>query len=122
MNLEVGMYIRPKDGLDGIGILKEIDGLSLKVEFKNYVVTNTANYYKKASYEPIDLIEVGDYVNGEKVILVQKYSKHNIGKQGIHLIITHSYDINDDNQYLIETIMTKEQFEKYNFKMEEENV
>ena len=111
MNLEVGMYIRPKDGLDGIGILKEIDGLSLKVEFKNYVVTNTANHYKKASYEPIDLIEVGDYVNGCKVEADDLLGKY--------IVIYESEERKYKRMYLgrshIGKIVTKEQFEHIDY-------
>ena len=64
-----------------------------------------------ASFNSIDLIEVGDYVNGEKVILVQRYAKVN-SKRGICLIQIDAYDINDNEQFLIKDIVTKEQFEK----------
>ncbi len=113
MNLEAGMYIRPKDGLDGIGILKEIDGLSLKVEFKKCVVANTANHYKKASYELIDLIEDGDYVNGCKV-----EADYLLGK---YIVIYESEERKYKRMYLgrinIDKIVTKEQFEKMSYKV-----
>lgn len=57
MKLEVGMYVRTKNGEIG-KIRAIIDGL---------VFINTNQYYStvtKASHNIIDLIEVGDYVNG----------------------------------------------------------
>lgn len=61
--LSVGMYVRTNEGK--ITKLIEIDKDGFKrfdelVDFTNYEIT-------KASHNIIDLIEVGDYVNGHRV-------------------------------------------------------
>lgn len=106
--LEVGMYIRAKDGLDGIGIVKEIDGLSLIVEFKRATITRTANYYEKASFDATDLIKIGDLVNG---YVVERISRRD-EDSNVKLVMAF------DDEILIElsrdnlvSIVTKEQLE-----------
>lgn len=77
MKLEVGIYVRT----DKVGIKKiyEIDNNKTKYKYL-YKLKNQdddgcidlgalcENNIIKASYDIIDLIEVGDYVNGEKVL------------------------------------------------------
>lgn len=67
---------------------------------------------KKASYNIIDLIEVGDYVNGVKMV------EHN-GKLGF-------YDTDLDEEYfyplnelVINTVVTKEQFQAMEYRLED---
>lgn len=118
MKIKPGMFVRTKYRNEVV--IRQIKNIFETSEHDHQLVFDKPTKYQYyvednnfiAKERLIDLTEVGDYVNGEKVILVQRYSKHNIGKQGTHLIQTHSYDINDDNQYLIETIVTKEQFER----------
>ena len=72
MKLEVGMYVRHKPLLSRkyvkINKIKEIEEkencLHIWFEDKDLI---TEKYLIKASHNIIDLIEVGDYVNGEKV-------------------------------------------------------
>ena len=61
----------------------------------------------KHSKDIIDLIEVGDYVNGEKVIDTWNGNR----------IETHRSNFNDDN---IKSIVTKEQFAQAEYKIKED--
>lgn len=95
MKLEVGMYVRTKK----YGIAKIIGGISDKFNidvFKKDGYTLRCQKERdilKASFNIIDLIEVGDYVNGEKVIALKKdISERNIhfnSKSAIYLLIIH---------------------------------
>lgn len=73
MKLEVGMYIRTKDGIiDKVIIDYNGHCASPNCECKH--VSCAKNYYDednivKASYDIMDLIKVEDYVNGYKVSL-----------------------------------------------------
>lgn len=76
MKLEVGMYVRTKDGRISKMTRIKID-IELKSTFycfeentihRNYEECELNEIVLKASYNIIDLIEVGDYVNGLKVI------------------------------------------------------
>ena len=69
--LNVGMYIRTKDGIiDKVIIDYNGHCASPNCECKH--VSCAKNYYDedkivKASYDIIDILEVGDYVNGYKI-------------------------------------------------------
>lgn len=74
MKLEVGMYVRLENDVEDIVIINKIANV-----FETTILTeNDGSIYQgeytkenvvKASYDIIDLIEVGDYVNGYKVSL-----------------------------------------------------
>lgn len=70
MKLEVGMYVRTKDGY--ISQYKYYDtanaymGKLLCIPLSNGTFANIEDIIK-ASYNIIDILEVGDYVNGHKV-------------------------------------------------------
>ena len=108
--LEVGMYVRTKDGK--ISKIKDIN---------NFIYTDKQRYGKhyviKSSYNPIDLIEVGDYLNGYKVIEIIKDFKVIVDKSELNT--------SDGNYYLksftnnqIKDIVTKEQFETMKYIIE----
>lgn len=128
MNLEVGMYVRTKDR----GIAKFM-GWSAYDENKVAIHTHNEgdieitpvidkNTIIKASNNIIDLIEVGDYVNGHKVTKLgfdklflncktiechqEDLSK---GYEGVTFVYT-----NKD----IKSIVTKEQFESMKYSLE----
>jgi len=62
MNLEVGMYVRTIDnGYSCSRIYKIKEAIRLNI------IKFHETEFKGASHNIIDLIEVGDYVNGEKV-------------------------------------------------------
>ena len=66
LDLRENMYVRTKDGIiDKILKLNKssVKGVSQKDELYAYDIDNTV----KASYNIIDILEVGDYVNGHRV-------------------------------------------------------
>ena len=116
--IEVGEYVRTNEGY--IGILKEIDKKEynfLKIDvqkeriknvfyFLNYMYLKEENI-KKHSKNIIDLIEVGDYVNGNKVYKITSTCIYCVGKA-----VQNKLTIN------IETILTKEKYEANCYKKE----
>ena len=115
MKLEVGMLVRTKQGTIEKIIDKYEAPYGYKVivnedcRFKHYE-HNYIKHISKASYNIIDLIEVGDYVNGYKVT---HRTKSLLGFE----------DGQDGDWYLsnenIKTIVTKEQFESCMYKVKE---
>lgn len=118
MKLEVGMYVRTKNGC-----ICQI----LRTTYSKYLSRNKELCYEvdrpinanmelydenifKASHSIIDLIEVGDYVNGEKVVDKFNY-------------LLAFGDGQDENWYIrdeeIKSIVTKEQFEEMEYKVVE---
>lgn len=71
------------------------------------------------SDKPIDLIEVGDYVNGYKVISVDYYVIDN-KTECIELDLNNNYQYNFISANQIKTIVTKEQMASIEYKVEEE--
>ena len=134
MELEVGMYVRLKTGYGKETFVRKI------IEIKEHEEEETEEEYKhteeykyrtdgfcglwlqnigksiigKPSFNIIDLIKVGDYVNGHKIKEIMKENKF--------LVVTeiHKNDIFDtivfNNE--IKNVVTKEQFAsiKYNVK------
>ena len=98
MKIEVGMYVRTERGkIWLVTSTKAIDG------HKRRIV--------KASYNIVDLIQIGDYVNGYKVL----YQDDNYS-----YFDTNTCDwiyIKQDEQ--IKSIVTKEQFEQMEYKVGE---
>ena len=102
MKIEPNMYVRTKDG-------KIAKFIKYDEEDKEELITDYYEYSTiwikdviEASHNIIDLIEVGDYVNGCKVI-------KNTLKDGGNIVIVQGGNCftNDD----IKTVVTKEQFE-----------
>ena len=76
----------------------------------------------KSSPNIIDLIEVGDYVNGHKVNYINKDREHfniSFGDEGFNLKSKFNSDIYWLSKEDIESIVTKEQFETMEYKLEE---
>ena len=127
--LEVGHFIRT---IKGIGRIEEITkdrteiyfncdtGLTISFIKKDFTQEEMAQYYKHSDYI-IDLIEVGDYVNCMKVIDIVEndiYISDYYAESYIGIV-----KVKD-----IKSIVTKEQFESMEYKidrqlkrMEEEN-
>ena len=117
--LSVGMYVR--NNHFGIGkINKEYFDSNNKhwfnVQFNCYkdedchcgICEETKGF--KASHNIIDLIEVGDYVNGREVIDIKMKCD-----ETIKCLITKGYDITNE---MIKSIVTKEQFESMKYVVE----
>ena len=120
MKLEVGMYLRTKDGKIAKFIkYDEIDKEQLITSYYQYStiwIGDIASY----SFNIIDLIQVGDYVNGEKVGEVIKKEMYHFG-DGIIIKNEDDKDIYSNFRYSkygdIESIVTKEQFESISYKL-----
>ena len=119
INLEIskGMYIRTEDGYIGKCIDIDSDNFMFfdKPVYKNFSDTFDSCYLsnidiKKASFNIIDLIEVGDYVNGEKVtkLIDRKIYHENLNDP--------YYDIYFENKD-IKSIVTKEQFNSIKYEV-----
>ena len=140
MKLEVGMYVRSKiNGMIGkitdIEEIKVFDRyLTVIREETRYILDDnhnrgfceTENDSVKASNNIIDLIEVGDYVNGYKVIEIGDLSCYDnrIGSKYIEI----DFNVENDNEHWcedttlqnpdIKSIVTKEQFESMSYKVD----
>lgn len=115
MEIEVGDWIRSKDGF--IGRVRRITYDDMEksnyyiCEKDNVMASNYLENIAKHSKNIIDLVEVGDYVNGKEVIEVREQE----GK--IYLMtgyVPQTY-IKED----IKSIVTHEQFANVEYKVEE---
>lgn len=124
MKLEVGMYIRTKEGI--IVRIKEIDNNERLYLNQKSIYTDDYKHHLiidyeviKASYNIIDILEVGDYVNGKKIVDVGCLTNGpRKGTKVIDYYITPSavcYLENED----IKSIVTKEQFEYMEYRIGE---
>ena len=122
MELKEGMYVRTKDGY--------ID--KVIIDYKGYCNNPNCNckhvscekdYYDeekiiKTSYNLIDLIEEGDYVNGDLVTFISSNPQKN--QKGKHrIILNDSYSLFGKYEN-IKSIVTKEQFESQKYIVESE--
>lgn len=124
MELKEGMFVRTKDGyIDEVII--DYEGYCNNPNCNCKHVSCKYNYYDenkivKASNNIIDLIEVGDYVNGYLVLFAGATTWDNDGNvldKQVH--INHNgYDLWLREEY-IKSIVTKEQFESMEYKLEE---
>lgn len=132
--IEVGEYVRTNYGL--IEKIKTINkfGIVTNHDNKEDTISGDINYYTengleinaeeimKRSKDIIHLIEAGDYVNGNKVVQTYKDSKK---QDEIYLEVVVSSimikepltDYIEENR--IKTILTKEQYERNCYKVEE---
>lgn len=107
MELKVGMYIRTRD--ENISKIKYIN---------KFIYTDKQRYGKhyieKASENIIDLIEVGDYVNGEKVTSAEPVDE----KDTERYLGFGDYDYYIHTSEDIKSVVTKEQFEAMKYVVE----
>lgn len=118
--LEVGMYCKTKDGI--ITKVDDIDDDTIYFDKDIYRIYSAGIDFlekdnleriKKASFNIIDLIEVGDYINGRKV--VSKWQEPD----------WYDYFIKLDGEKTIptirniKTIVTREQFESMSYRIGE---
>lgn len=102
MKLEVGMYVRTING-------------KIWIITSQKAISGHRKDIIKASHNIIDLIEVGDYVNGKQVI--ETYYKSD---EKWHLEIVDSRLLTHDElkNVNIQSIVTKEQFESMKYSLE----
>ena len=115
MELREGMYVRTKDGFID-KVINDYKGCCDSPNCNCKHVSCEHNYYDeeniiKVSDNLIDLIEVGDYVNGKEVLNISEF------KDGSRYIEF------DEGRYLcknyqIESIVTKEQFNSVKYEVE----
>ena len=126
MKLEVGMYVRLHGKIGKIEHICMCEQCKLRgfyepvVDFGHEGSDYVSIYWKddlKASHNIIDLIEVGDYVNGCCVTEITKFPKDNFKT----IITETSNGFEDETEWFrneeIESIVTKEQFESMSYKV-----
>ena len=124
MKLEVGDYIRTKKGKIAKIISKEDVSSSLhrkEIVFILDIGDRLAIHSKKvtkSSKNIIDLIEVGDYVNGYKVIRIET-SSYPEDKNAKIIVCCGDDDYYSYYNEEIKTILTKEQYENNCYRIEE---
>lgn len=103
MKLEVGMYVRTDMGIGKIIVGEQIDFGS-----KGKSLIRYRTPIEKSSFNLIDLIEVGDYVNGH--LVTATYNPN--GDEMYHISLQNGKDyilIHNDDE--IKSILTHEQYE-----------
>ena len=113
--IEVGEYVRIKEK----GIIGKIEQIGVSLF---WLEDGSAFRIKEESYKHskniINLVEVGDYVNGYKVISVD-YNVIDDKTECIELDLNNNYQYNFISARQIKTIITKEQFASIEYKVEE---
>ena len=129
MDIEVGEYVRTKDGI--IAQIKSIDYEAdiyrfdriiyiNDFEMKNDVLYNNEMFKKviaRHSKQLIDLIEVGDYVNGREVKHIAMFEGLPDYPELIFVDETHLIPDDTCENDEIQKILTKEQFEANCYKV-----
>ena len=107
--IKVGEYVRTRDGR--IFKVKQINEGYLIEDIEYGGLGCFMEYVVKHSFNIIDLIEKGDYVNGEKIIEVRK-------QDGKIYLMTDYVPIEHIKEG-IKSIVTKEQFQSVEYRLEE---
>ncbi len=112
LELKESMYVRTKDGY--ISQYKYYDTTNAYMEKLLCIPLNNGTFaniedIKKASYNIIDILEKGDYVNGVEVI--------NIDDEWITMSDMQVPILKSIANGMIKTIVTKEQFEQMAYKV-----
>lgn len=127
MKLEVGQFVRFKDKRN-ITYIRKIREIPQDNRYASIYLDKEANYSKglslkniiKASYNIIDILEVGDYVNGMEVTRI---SGTRYDKNDLHCYCEHNGNENWQQVMIpvknIKSIVTKEQFEEMSYKVKE---
>lgn len=115
LELKENMYVRTKDGIiakvdyiDNNTIFFDKDLYRTHGDSIDFLEKDNLERIAKASYNIIDILEVGDYVNGELVTFIQ--SSNEVISTDKHIRIT-----NDD----IKSVITHEQIEQMAYKVGE---
>lgn len=130
MELKEGIFIRTYQGIarivekPNISVVVWNDRKVISVDKNGYPVATSLNFFvfedeiTNASFNPVDLIEVGDYVNGYKIEKIQA------GENYCYLLedddlwtLIAGYDC-DGLTMPIKSIVTKEQFEAMKYVVE----
>ena len=123
MEIEIGEYVRTKDGI--IDKIKTINkyGTVTKYDDKEDKISVATNYYINSGLEVneddivkhskiiSEIIEIGDYVNGKRIHKIDK------GQNYCYLYYENCKTLVD---YQIKTILTHEQYEQNCYKVKGE--
>ena len=120
--MNIGDYVRTKKGI--IGKIKVIDS---QLDLEDLYLVKRNWYYKKdiikSSPNIIDLIEVGDYVNGEKVCYLKgQINEEEVAHEEDVLYTEYIDEYGEWYGYAedeIESIVTHEMFESVEYKIGE---
>lgn len=118
--MKTGDYVRIEDGTyNCIGKIKRIEKTNctnIIIDYSNDEDFDEGDYFdwnvKKSSPKIIDLIEIGDYVNGEKVEDVETFINDR-PEEETRIYTNRKMLYNED----IKSIVTKEQFEEMEYKV-----
>ncbi len=120
-DIQVNEFVRTKDGI--IAKVTYIDAMALDTDNDVFDINDMPmmeipteyidEYVAKHSFNIIDLIEVGDYVNGEKVTNIDNYD----GIYTIEWEYGNVYTTEIINDKFIKSIVTREQFERSEYKV-----
>ena len=114
MKLEVGMYVRVKSG--EIHKIKSVANKYVEYENGFGVPFDLKDIIIKASFNVIDILEVGDYVNGNKVVnIVEEESMQYLVLDRDEVYYDNCLEPSSDKD--IKSIVTKEQFERISYKI-----
>lgn len=133
MKIQEGMYVRTKKGIAKVTMLDYLDNVAW-TDNKNIFFGITSDDYltwyvdadgmvlSKPSFNLIDLIETGDYVNGQQIKNIEKgdsyyYLFNACSKEYSIFSIIAGRDI-DGYTKPIENVVTKEQFEAMKYVVE----
>lgn len=128
MKLSVGMYLRYEGKIgkykgyagNDRGELYTYDFTTFEIDSDDSEDEIIDLYNLKASHNLIDLIEVGDYVNGSLVIEIRDYAPDNIKRILTERSAMYSVTIREDELLdNLKSIVTKEQFESMSYKVVE---
>lgn len=115
--IKVGEYVRTKK--DGICKLLNIENDYMWCGYVDKPFWLRKDNIVKHSSNPIDLIEVDDYVNGKRVLVVNDIITDN----GEKAILVENYDEWTDDGVItnkdIKSVVTHEQFAQIEYKVEE---
>ena len=121
MELKEGMYVRTKDGFID-KVINDYKGCCNSSNCNCKHVSCEHNYYDeeniiKASYNLIDLIEVGDYVNGLRINSITEVDDNHDVRLVWNLTTYGDDDIAFSNEE-IKSIVTKEMFNSVKYEVE----
>lgn len=120
MELREGMYVRTKKGIGRVTEYTKHEswGYIVKVLGQYSCYTHTSNGELsdviKASDNLIDLIEVGDYVNGKEVTEIMKDEEGNV----TDVLFTEEVESQSYSLLPIKSIVTKERFDFVKYEVE----
>ena len=133
MKLEVGQFVRFKDkrGNTYIRTIKEVCNEQPHKSWGAIIIDKNANNVPyvslkniiKASYNIIDILEVGDYVNGSEVLGFENEYIEEDDKYVPFGVITENCYLDNNKSWIIEkeikSVVTKEQMEQMAYKVVE---